>query len=106
VRRKVGGGQGGGDTIANGRYGSGPGGADCKSSKKNSCKQKDAASSLHQPCHQLTKIVTPTGTLPTNCQWLAGGYWAETGANRAIEKKNTMQNNTLKNFQQTGTAPA
>jgi hypothetical protein len=48
----------------------------------------------------------PTGTLPTNCQRRAGGPGAETGATRAIEKKNLMQNNMLKNFRQTGTEPA
>ena len=48
------------------------------------------------PWHLLTKIVTPTGTLPTNCQRLAGSLGGGTGAIRTDEQKNSLQNNRLK----------
>ena len=39
------------------------------------------------PPHPLTKIVTTTGTLPTNCQRLAGGHGGGTGPIRTGKKR-------------------
>ena len=58
------------------------------------------------PPHPLTKIVTPTGTLPTNCQRLAGGHGGGRGPIRTGEQKNALQNNRLKKILRTGTQAA
>ena len=49
------------------------------------------------PPHPLTKIVTPTGTLPTNCQRRVGGHGGGTGPIRTGKKRILCRTTGYKN---------